>query len=136
MRDQGLEPRCFEDVVQVCGAVRMATEFLQHLPHRTIVRNGIEFRLHAFEVVGSVRACPENAPQIEIRLQTLLLDIVEALVVRLPDIDFGAIQWLPVRAHNAPAHEHRFPFLVQTYVGPHRQFGRVRDMEGPQDRRL
>jgi hypothetical protein len=81
----------------------MAAELAQQLPDRSVVGDRVVFRLHAPEVVASVRSGAEHAAQVEVRLNALLLNVVEALVIGLPDIDLGVIDRLAVGIEDASA---------------------------------
>ena len=62
------------------------------LPDRAVVRDRIVFRLHRPEPVAAVGTGAEDAAQVEIRLDALLLHVVEALVIGLPDVEHGALR--------------------------------------------
>ena len=125
-----------DDVVQVRRAVRMAPQGLQHLPHRAIGRYGVIPGLDAAKAVGAISASAEDAAQVKFGLDALLLDVVKAFVVGLPDVDFGGGDGLAFGVEDAPAHEHGFAFLVEADVGAHCQLRRAVDMKGTEHGRF
>jgi hypothetical protein len=58
-----------------------------------------------------------------------LLNVVEALVIGLPDIDLGVIDRLAVGPGDASLDQHRVAFLVEADIRAHRQFRRVGNVE-------
>ena len=84
-----------DDVVQMRRAERMPAEVAEQVAHRPVGRNRIMSGPHGAEPVGAVRARHEDAAQIEIGLYALLLDIVESLVIGLPDVDLRSFAMPP-----------------------------------------
>ena len=125
-----------DDVVQMRRAVRMAPQGLQHLPHRAIGRYGVILGLDAAKPVGAVAAGAEDAAQVKFGLDALLLNVVKAFVVGLPDVDLGGIYGITFYVEDAAAHEHGLAFLVEADVGTHCQLRRAVDMKGTEHGRL
>ena len=125
-----------DDVVQMRRAVGVAPQGLQHLPHRTIGRDGVILGLDAAKPVGAVATGAEDAAQVKFGLDALLLDIIKAFVVGLPDVDLGGIYGITFYVDDAAAHEHGLAFLVEADVGAHCQLWRAIDVEGTEHGRF
>ena len=72
------------------GSVWVPTEIFKQFADGTVCRDGIVPRPDSLEPIGAVSSGAENPTKIEIRLNALLLDIIETFVIGLPNIDFGA----------------------------------------------
>ena len=107
----------------------MAPQGLEHLPDRAIGRYGVIPGLDAAKPVGAVATGAEDAAQVKFGLDALLLDIIKAFVVGLPDVDFGSVNRLALGIKDTPAHEHGLAFLVEADVGAHFQLRRAVNME-------
>ena len=62
-----------------------------------------------------------------------MLDVVEAFVIGLPDVDLGVCQGCAVGRADGAADQHRVALLVKADVRSHREFRRVGDVEGAED---
>ena len=125
-----------DDVVQVRRAVRMAPQGLEHLPDRAIGGDGVIPGFDAAKAVGAISASAEDAAQVKFGLDALLLDVVKAFVVGLPDVDFGGGNGITFYVEDAPAHEHGLAFLVEADVGAHLQLRRAVNVKGTEHGRF
>ena len=116
--------------------VGVPPEGRQQLADRTIVGNGIVSRLDADEGVAAVRIGGEHAAQIVLRLLPLLLDVVEAFVVRLPDLERDPGQRLARAIADLPPDQQGLALTIQTNVRTIGIGRRRRDIERPEHRVL
>ena len=87
--------------MDVRGSVGMPSEPLEELSHRTIVGDRVEARLYRPEPIAPITVGREDASQVVVGLNALLLDVVESLIVGLPDIQLGANHGIQrARAHD------------------------------------
>src|SRR3954467_8378097 len=120
--------------MDVRGAVRMAVDRLQHPADRAIIGDWIETGLDRPEPVAAVRLRGEDAAQVVIGLDALLLHVIEAVVVGLPDIDGCAGDGTTLNIQHPAAYQGRLPLVVQADVGTVLVARRSFDVEGPEDR--
>ena len=125
--------RGFDDVVEMRGSEGVAAEGFQELADGAVVGDRVEFRLHALEPVAAIRPGAEHAAQVEIGLDALLLDVVEAFVIGLPDVDLRIRKRRAVGGPDRTADQHRLALLVEADIGAHGEFGGVGDVEGAED---
>ena len=125
-----------DDVVQMRRAVGVAPQGLEHLPDRAIGRDGVILGLDATKPVGAVATGAEDAAQVKFGLDALLLDIIKAFVVGLPDVDLGGGDGITFYVEDAPAHEHGLAFLVEADVGAHFQLRRAVNVKGTEHGRF
>src|SRR3984893_6554193 len=78
--------------VDVRRAVRVARGRRQQRANRAVGRNRVVGRPDGAEPVGAILAGGEQATTVARRLHVRLLHVVKALVVRLPDVEYGAGQ--------------------------------------------
>ena len=78
----------------------MPSEFFQQLADRTIIGNGIGSRLRGSKPVTTVLLTVKLAAQIKFRLDALLLNIVEPIVIALPNIKARALNGRAFDASN------------------------------------
>tara|TARA_R110002020_G_scaffold77450_15_gene195528 strand:+ start:2526 stop:2861 length:336 start_codon:yes stop_codon:yes gene_type:complete len=91
-----------------------------------MLRNSV---LHGAEPVSAVFARAEHAAQVEIGLNALLLDVVETIVIGLPDVDDRALHRIALRIRDAPTDQHVFALLVEADIGSHLALGRSGNVE-------
>ena len=82
--------------------VGMAAEFFQQLADRTVIGNWIGPRLRGPKPVTTVLLAVEYASQIKFRLDALLLNIVESVVIALPDIKASPLDGRALQASVGP----------------------------------
>ena len=66
----------------------------------------------------------------------MLLHIIEAFVIGLPDIDLHTFERIAVDIQDSATHDHVLAFAVETDVGSHFIFRRAADMERAEHRVL
>jgi hypothetical protein len=93
MRDEVVESGLFEHEVHVTRTVWVTLELLEKLTNWTIVRNGIWYWYDGLEPEDAVVVTLHNSSSIR-AVSFCVLDIIEALAVRLPDIDLYVVAWL------------------------------------------
>ncbi len=91
----------------------------------------IVFWLHRSKPVAPIRPRAKQATEVEVGLDALLLNVIEALVIGLLDIKRRACDWLAFDVADMTVNHHIFPLLVEADIGSHRQFRRTGHMEGP-----
>lgn len=129
MRRQSLEPLGGQDVVQMRGAMGMAAQLGKQLTNRTVIGNGIVFWPHSPEPVAAVGPRPEPPPQVEVGLKALLLNVIEPLVIGLPDIQLGPGDRRARQvAHRSPD-LHRLALTMQADVRAHFHDRRIIDVK-------
>ena len=107
----------------------MTAKFFQHGPDRPVIGNPIVFWLNAPEPVAAIGMTQKYAPKVEIRLNTLLLNIVEPFVIGLPDIQTGPFDGRTIHAGHLAVNDEGFAFSIQADVGSVFPCRRIRDME-------
>src|SRR5579859_1626934 len=90
VRGQRAVPRRGGDEVDVRRAVRVALGRRQQRADRAVGRDRVVGRHDGAEPVGAVLIGGEQAAAVARRLHAGLLDVVKALVVSLPDVEYGA----------------------------------------------
>jgi hypothetical protein len=93
---QDLVPRSTDHEVHVCWAIGMSSCRLEHVSHWPVVWDGIELRHDRPEVELALRICVEPRPERR-HLKVATLHVIEPVLVRVPDIDNGAVQHLAIR---------------------------------------
>jgi hypothetical protein len=88
------------------------------------------------EPVPALLVGGEHAAQVARRLDAWLLDVVEAVLVGLPDVDRGTRQRLTVRAGHLPGHQAGRALAVQRDVVPEFPRRRLDHVERPEHGRL
>lgn len=82
----------------------MPLEVLQQLSHRPVVGNRVRNRHDRIEPEVSIIVAGDDGPPVW-AITTSVLHVVEALGVRLPDIDFGALQGVSGLVANSAENE-------------------------------
>ncbi len=117
-------------------AIGVSSQLTEQLSDRPIMRNRIVFWLDRAKPIVSVWPCAKQATQVEVRLDALLLNVIEALVIGLPDIERCARDRPAFDVADVTVNHHILPLLVEADIGSHRQLRRAGDVEGPQHRTL
>src|SRR5260370_26670495 len=117
-------------------AIGVSSQLTEQLSDRPIMRNRIVFWLDRAEPIVSVWPCAKQATQVEVRLDSLLLNVIEALVIGLPDIERCTCNRLAFDVADVTVNHHVLPLLVEADIGSHRQPWRAGDAEGPHHRTL
>lgn len=88
-----VETRLLEHEVHVTRAVRVTLELLEKLTDWSIVRDGIWYWYDGLEPEDAVLVTLHDSSAVR-TVSFCILDIVEALAVRLPDINLYIVDWL------------------------------------------
>src|SRR6478736_8476285 len=113
-------------------AIGVSSHLAEQLSDRPIMGDWVVPWLHSAEPVAPVWPRAKQATQVEIRLDAFLLNIIEALVIGLPDIEGCARDRLALDIADATVNHHILPLLVEADIGSHRQFRCTGHVEGPQ----
>lgn len=84
--------RSADQKVDMGRTVSVAVLRANHITHRTIHRNQVTERAHRAQMVSSLRIGVKRAAHVHYR-RVVLLQIVDAMIVRLPDLYRGV--WNP-----------------------------------------
>jgi len=122
--------------MQMCRAIGMPAEAFQQLPDRSVIGNGIVEWLCTAKPIAAIGTGREDTPQVEVGLDALLLHIVEAVVIGLPDIDRHALDWIAIGVGDAAMHKHRLALAIQRNVRAHLAWWRIGHVEGAEDGRF
>ena len=122
-----------DDEMRVRRAERMPVLHPEELPHRPVGRDGIADRFQGVELVPPVAARLELPAQVHARLRGVL-DVVEAVLRRLPDVEERARDRLPRRIEHAPSEGGRLRRILRREIGPRFAGRRALDIEGAQHR--
>src|ERR1700747_633483 len=102
--------------------IGMSSQLGEQLSDWPIMRDRIVFWLDRTEPVSSVWSRAKQAAQVEIRLDALLLNVIESLVIGLPHIEGCARDRLALDIADVTVNHHVLPLLVEADIGSHRQF--------------
>lgn len=96
----------------------MPPQLPQHNTYRPVVRDAIRHRDDGLEPEHAILIAPHDAPAVGVvAAVALVLHVVRALAIRLPDVHFDILQRRPVgRFHGAEA-EQRLAVWVGGYGG-------------------
>ena len=139
MGDQGLEAWRLNHEVQVCRSPWVAPQSFEHPAHRSIVRDRVRLGEDRPKVEATVRPAAQLAARpVFMQVGTLCgnLDVVEAVLVRLPHVDHRARNGLPIVAAHLALHEAGFPFCAVRDVFAVVVLRRPFNEKRPEDSRL
>ena len=134
MRRQCFKPFSFDNKMQMGRAEWMAPHLGEHFAHGSIIGDGIEFGPHGVEPVAAFIIRSKDATQIEIGLMPLLLNVIEPIVICLPNIDLSVWDRGPIGCQYGSFHQHGIAFLVEANVVSKLKFRDVGQMKWTEDR--
>ncbi|MCY1296480.1 hypothetical protein D9M70_458670 [compost metagenome] len=105
-----------DDEMDMRRAIRVSAERTQKLPNRAVIRDRIEPGLRGSVPVFAGLICREDAAKVPVRLNALLLDVIETVVVGLPNVDQRPGNWLPIRVEDPARYDERFAFSIKADV--------------------
>jgi len=94
-----IEAFFLEHKVHMTGSVRMSLERLQQLAHGSIMRDRVRDWHDSLEPENTLFIALHNRTTFG-RCAVLILHVVEALAVGLPDVNLSALDWLAVRVFD------------------------------------
>lgn len=85
--------RLFKHKMHVTRPPRMSSQLPQHNTYRPVVRNAVRHRDDGLEPKHTILITPHDASAVGVvAAVALVLHVVRALAVRLPDVDFDILQ--------------------------------------------
>jgi hypothetical protein len=111
-RYQMIEPFFLKHKVHVTRSPAVSPQLSQQLAHRPVMWNGIWYRHDGMEPENAVFVAMYDGPAICLTPSVVVLHIVLAVAVRLPDIDLDALDRLARRRLDGTEHEKRLSIRV------------------------
>ena len=102
--------------MDVRSPVGMTPESAQQLAYGTIVGDGIVPRLHGFEPVFTVFVSRKHSTKVPVRLCAFLLNIIEAIIIGLPNINQSPGNGFSTCVDNSTFNSQRVALVVQTDI--------------------
>lgn len=99
-----IKPFLLHHEMHMAWAITVPLQQRQELPDRSIVRDRIRHRDNGLEPENALGIARHDSPLIR-RLASLILHIVLAAAVRLPDIDFDVLDGLALRVFDGAEYE-------------------------------
>jgi hypothetical protein len=125
-----------DDEVKVRWPEIVAARQVEKAPDRAIFWDRVIAGARRAEPVEAVVICMKNAPQVHFWLDFRLLNIIEAVLVRHPDIKGGAGDGAAVGVGDASRNRKRHSLAIQRYIVAEGALGRRGDMEWAEHGRL
>src|ERR1700704_1270154 len=92
---------CTDNEMDVRRAVRVPAHLAKQLSDGAVVGDRVEFRPDRFEPIRTVGIRGENTPKVHLRLKALLLNIIKALIIGLPNVEHSSRNRPPLRVRYA-----------------------------------